>query len=451
MTITRKDLVRMFPRARKDWLDEFEEVGDLLVKHYNMERLDWVHFCGQIEAETNGLRLNPMRENMSFRSQSRIIAVYSYRLNRWIKKDGVLNGRRFCSKYPLAKYLVRKPKLLADIVYGGREGTPWMQGSKFIGRGPTQCTHKNNYRIAQKEVEQQPGAKDIPNLVDEPETLAHRADVGVRVAFAEFALKGLSRWARRDDAWSVSKILNTGSRKSKVQPHGLARRKRGTAKAKGVWSRHRWATAPTKTVAKKPAPDPEPDFILNVGDRGDDVAALQKALHAHGYFSGDLDGIFGDLTRRSVVLFQSEHGLDVTGEADWSEGSDFRDVLESTDKIDLGKREKVTARELRKKGSRTIKKFDFFERISKAITAMSVSLGLDKLFDFGAFEGLVSQTEKVKALGDRTGKLVGAEIPWAFVVLLSVLLLGIWGWQQARAGKQARVEDSKTGKNLGRA
>lgn len=446
MTITRDNLVRMFPHARKDWIDAFENLSNPLVAHYDMSRLDWCHFCGQIEAETNGLQLNPMRENMNYTSASRILKIFSYRLGLFIRKDGTLNGRSFRSKYTLAQYLVRKPKHLADVTYGGREGTPWLEGSKYLGRGPFQTTHRNNYRAAATEIARQPSADDVPDLVSEPEVLAHNAEMGVRAAFAEFKLKKLSPWARKDDVWSVSKILNTGSRKSRVQPHGLRRRRRGTARAKAIWTSGSWEQ-PTETALPKTT---TPDLILDVGDRGDDVLALQKALQQKGYFSGDLDGIYGQLTRRAVVAFQDEHGLPVTGSVNWDEQSTFRDVLNATDKIDLGKREQISEKDLRKSGSRTIKNFDFFGRLSKMWTAIIGALGLDKLFEFGAFETVVSQGEKVKSLGDRAGQLIGYDIPWMWVLIVSGLVLGLWAWRKVNQGIAARVQDSREGKNLGR-
>jgi len=43
------------------------------------------------------------------------------------------------------------------------------------------------------------------------------------------------------------------------------------------------------------------------------VAAAQGQLNRQGYYRGDIDGIFGAATRRAVMLYQSDHGLRVTG------------------------------------------------------------------------------------------------------------------------------------------
>ncbi len=47
---------------------------------------------------------------------------------------------------------------------------------------------------------------------------------------------------------------------------------------------------------------------------GSTVAAVQEELAQQGYYRGEVDGIFGPQTRRAIVRYQSDHGLDVTGD-----------------------------------------------------------------------------------------------------------------------------------------
>ena len=62
------------------------------------------------------------------------------------------------------------------------------------------------------------------------------------------------------------------------------------------------------------APKPEPeDKVLNFGDSGDKVKALQVRLAALGYYTGKLDGKFGKGTLEAVKLFQARNGLAVDG------------------------------------------------------------------------------------------------------------------------------------------
>lgn len=258
--ITREDLARMFPRALPDWLDAMAALGPVLAAHYRFTRLDWVHLMGQIDAETNGLALARMAENMNFKTSARILAVYRFRLGVALDREPELRAR-FGTREKLAAYLVGKPKELADLVYGGREGTPWRQGSRYIGRGPTQITHLDNYRAIGAEIAKQPGGEGI-DLVAAPERLADDPALGIRSAFADWHLKGLSRWARADDVDTLSDALNTGNIRDSVKPHGLDRRRGGTARAKKIWPGEiDFFEKPPKTevaATTRPVPVPAP-------------------------------------------------------------------------------------------------------------------------------------------------------------------------------------------------
>ena len=55
---------------------------------------------------------------------------------------------------------------------------------------------------------------------------------------------------------------------------------------------------------------------------GADVTVLQAILTARGYYTGPLDGLFGDTLDAAVRKFQSEHDLDpdgVVGPLTWAE------------------------------------------------------------------------------------------------------------------------------------
>ena len=54
------------------------------------------------------------------------------------------------------------------------------------------------------------------------------------------------------------------------------------------------------------------DVVLRTGSRGDSVAALQRALRTAGYHL-IIDGDFGPATRRMVIEFQRDNGLDADG------------------------------------------------------------------------------------------------------------------------------------------
>lgn len=264
-TVTREDLARMYPRAIPAWLDTFLRIGPSLAAHYQFERMHWVHFCGQIDAETDGLSLKKMQESMNFKTAARILEVYSYRLGVALNKEPSLK-RKFGTREGLARYLIGKPKELADIVYGGREGTPWMQGSKYLGRGPTQVTHLNNYKAVMEEIRNQPGGTECPDLIETPDVLSTDPELGIRSAFADWHIKGLSRWAECDDCDTLSDALNTGNIRDNVKPHGLDRRRSGTRRAKSIWQ-DEMTFEPIEVADEKPAPSlPAPVLPVTAAD-----------------------------------------------------------------------------------------------------------------------------------------------------------------------------------------
>ncbi|MGI2905330.1 peptidoglycan-binding domain-containing protein [Tolypothrix sp. VBCCA 56010] len=55
---------------------------------------------------------------------------------------------------------------------------------------------------------------------------------------------------------------------------------------------------------------------ISVGDRGDNVRALQERLAQLGYFNGYPDGYFSEYTRSSVIAFQQYYRLNPTGVVD---------------------------------------------------------------------------------------------------------------------------------------
>jgi peptidoglycan hydrolase-like protein with peptidoglycan-binding domain len=60
-----------------------------------------------------------------------------------------------------------------------------------------------------------------------------------------------------------------------------------------------------------PTDDSHTDIVgtLSVGSRGSGVTALQTLLTDRGYDPGPSDGIFGEMTRKAVVEFQTDQGL----------------------------------------------------------------------------------------------------------------------------------------------
>ncbi len=53
--------------------------------------------------------------------------------------------------------------------------------------------------------------------------------------------------------------------------------------------------------------------VLSMGSRGERVALIQQRLQAWGYYTGEVDGIFGRGTYNAVVRFQKNNGLTADG------------------------------------------------------------------------------------------------------------------------------------------
>ncbi len=53
--------------------------------------------------------------------------------------------------------------------------------------------------------------------------------------------------------------------------------------------------------------------LSRYGSRGDEVKQIQKKLKNWGYYSGNIDGIFGSKTLEAVKKFQKKNGLTVDG------------------------------------------------------------------------------------------------------------------------------------------
>lgn len=74
------------------------------------------------------------------------------------------------------------------------------------------------------------------------------------------------------------------------------------------------SATPTAIIAQAP-PDPAAQTTSPIGpySQGERVIELQKQLSQLGYYTGNLDGIYGRLTRSAVTQFQQENGLRTDG------------------------------------------------------------------------------------------------------------------------------------------
>jgi hypothetical protein len=71
-------------------------------------------------------------------------------------------------------------------------------------------------------------------------------------------------------------------------------------------------TAPTTAQSSTPVPL-VPASTLKLGDRGNPVKELQRALKSIGFAVGTIDGVFGPSTEHALNMFQTAHKLSPDG------------------------------------------------------------------------------------------------------------------------------------------
>lgn len=112
-----------------------------------------------------------------------------------------------------------------NVVYGGRGGTPYNLGWKYIGRGFTQTTHLSNYRKTTEYIRKQPGGENCPDLVEDPDALLE-PEWAVRAAYADWMMKGVNKTSDTGSLYKVRKHINCGSPNAKFAPNGMSHAKR---------------------------------------------------------------------------------------------------------------------------------------------------------------------------------------------------------------------------------
>ena len=70
---------------------------------------------------------------------------------------------------------------------------------------------------------------------------------------------------------------------------------------------------PTPTLAPTATPEPAYEGLLSYKSRGLHVIQLQERLQELNFYTGEIDGVFGDGTRKAVVAFQKRNQLQADG------------------------------------------------------------------------------------------------------------------------------------------
>ncbi len=167
------------------------------------------------------------------------------------------------------------------------------------------------------------------------------------------------------------------------------------------------------------------------------VQSLQIDLSELGYHVGRADGKFGSRTKAAVMEFQHDHGLltdGVVGPATWEALGEAQTKPERA----------ASEEELRDSGSRTIEQADAAER--------TVSRGAGAIASGAALDTALTVAEKVSGAEGylQTASRVLGENWLVIVIGLIALLLWFKGPALLQSIRDTRVDDARTGRNLGR-
>ena len=290
-----------------------------------------------------------------------------------------------------------------------------LDGWLFRGRGIFQLTGRDNYRRYGQKIGLPLEAK--PHIAADP-------TVSLMVAGAYWHARKMSDLADRGKFESITRRINGGTN--------------------GIEDRRRYLKRAWQRFGEGPLPlDEDRSNLLDEGDSGPKVTALQERLTELGYHVGSSDGHFGPLTGRALLAFQSENDL----EADAIAGQQTLAALEKAQKPETAQRIETTAAKLRAKGSSTIKNADTVKTVAAAATAVGALKGS---VETGAMSWMENITQSITQVKGVVTPFVDA-VTWVTSSLWVTLVAGgLLAWLYASRIIKNRVNDHRSGKHLGR-
>lgn len=270
MQITENMITSIFPNA-KSVGELVEAMNDMFPKYDINTEARVAGFLAQCGHESGGFRV--MEENLNYSAKA-LDSVFG----KYFKRGG-----RDADEY------ARQPEKIANVVYASRMGngnTASGEGYKFRGRGYIQLTGKNNYTKFSKSV-----GMDIEDAIEYLSTV----EGALESACWYWHTNKLNKFCDKGDVKGMTKRINGGyiGLEDRVHHWELALQMLG-----GEVPTH----TPTKTKGNV-------NVTLSVGDKGDDVKAMQEALGI------GADGIFGPGTKRALRAWQAANGLTADGVA----------------------------------------------------------------------------------------------------------------------------------------
>ena len=280
MALLQSDLKKIFPHALPDYLAALERNERLLIEAGVLpDPVALCHFLAQSGVETGGFTI--LAENGNY-SADRLRVIF----------------RTHFSAAQAAVY-AHKPQAILSRAYANRMGNGSEasgEGWKFRGRSFFQTTGKENY--------QRIGASVRLDLIADPDLLITDFSAGLKAALKEWSALDLTSIVCKlgpthEAVLAAARGINCGNVRSTVVPNGFAERKLMFDKV--------WKAFGSKSTEVKL--DPIADGILEEGESGEPVKALQLELARLGYTVGEANGVYGPRTTAAVAAFQAREKL----------------------------------------------------------------------------------------------------------------------------------------------
>lgn len=353
MALMKADLLKLYPDAKPGYLDALERNERLLTQYgVTAEPVILCAFLAQAAHETGGFTI--LSESGNY-SADRLRAIFP---------------KHFTPAQAIA--YARKPEAVLSRAYASRMGNGGeasAEGWKYRGRSFFQTTGKDNYREASR--------LTGVDLVANPDLLTSDCTLGLKAALMEWSSLNLGRVAMdlgptHECVLKIARGINCGNVHSGVQPNGMADRK---AQFDRLWR----AFGKTYVVAKL---DPLADGVLEDGEEGSAVVALQGALAGLGYPVGKVDGVFGPRLAAAVAAFVArEPGIVAKAKiavppGKWSTA--WMPMLDEARPFEDAPRQAATAKDLAAYGDTTVSSLLWMRRGAASVLAF---LGLDTVTD----------------------------------------------------------------------
>jgi putative chitinase len=211
--VTRVQLLSLAPNARPDYLQTFEDAGEVFSKYQiNDNGLRLAHFMAQVLHETGGFKI--LYENLNYMAEALIGRFSRTRIS-------IADA----NKYGRTDQHGADERMIGNTIYGG----PWAKvnlgntdendGYNFRGTGLLQMTGRGSRAAI--------GTNLGIDLVDNPDNAVDPQYL-LSIACEEWNEKGCNPFADADDILKITKKINGGT-------NGLDSRTQWLVKTKAVW------------------------------------------------------------------------------------------------------------------------------------------------------------------------------------------------------------------------